>query len=35
VFSSRVLAEQDLMRTRNALEATGWLPKADNEKGGE
>jgi hypothetical protein len=24
VFASRVLAERDLMRTKDALEATGW-----------
>jgi hypothetical protein len=24
VFATRVLAEHDLMRTRDALEATGW-----------
>ena len=26
VFATRVLAEHDLMRTRDALEATGWHP---------
>jgi hypothetical protein len=35
VFPSRVLAEHDLMRTKDALEATGWNLRADNEKGGE
>jgi hypothetical protein len=34
VFATRVLAEHDLMRTKDALEATGWLPKTDIEKGG-
>jgi hypothetical protein len=28
VFASRVLAEHDLMRTKEALEATGWRPAA-------
>ncbi len=35
VFPSRVFAERDLMRTKDALEATGWNLKADIEKGGE
>jgi hypothetical protein len=35
VFASRVLAEHDLMRTKDALEVTGWNLKADNEKGSE
>jgi hypothetical protein len=35
VFPTRVLAEHDLMRTKDALEATGWQLKADNGKGGE
>jgi hypothetical protein len=26
VFGSRILAEHDLMRTKDALEATGWRP---------
>jgi hypothetical protein len=26
VFASRALAEHDLMRTKDALEATGWRP---------
>ncbi len=26
VFATRVLAEHDLMRTRDGLEATGWRP---------
>ena len=34
VFASRVLAEHDLMRTRDALEATGWNLKSDIGKGG-
>jgi hypothetical protein len=34
VFATRVLTEHDLMRTKGALEATGWLPKTDIEKGG-
>jgi hypothetical protein len=34
VFASRVLAEHDLMRIREALEATGWRLKTDTEKGG-
>jgi hypothetical protein len=35
VFASRILAERDLMRTKDALEATGWRLEADNEKGGD
>jgi hypothetical protein len=27
VFATRVLAEHDLMRTKDALEATGWRPQ--------
>jgi hypothetical protein len=34
VFPTRVLAEHDLMRTKDALEATGWHLKTDIEKGG-
>jgi hypothetical protein len=34
VFPSRAHAERDLMRTKDALEATGWHLKADIEKGG-
>src|SRR4029450_1670554 len=34
VFATRVLAEHDLIRTRDALEATGWRPSGVNaEKG--
>jgi hypothetical protein len=36
VFATRVLAEHDLMRTKDALEATGWRPSGVNvEKGGD
>jgi hypothetical protein len=35
VFASRTLAEHDLMRTKDALEATGWHLNADIEKGGQ
>jgi hypothetical protein len=35
VFPTRVLAEHDLMRPKDALEATGWNLKADIEKGDE
>jgi hypothetical protein len=36
VFATRVLAEHDLIRTRDALEATGWRPSGVNvEKGGD
>lgn len=36
VFASRVLAERDLMRTKSALEATGWHPSrlAEEREGG-
>jgi hypothetical protein len=35
VFATRVLAEHDLMRTKDALEATGWRPSglAEEPKG--
>ena len=35
VFASRTLAEHDLMRTKDALEATGWRPSgvAEERKG--
>jgi hypothetical protein len=33
VFATWVLAEHDLMRTRDALEATRWHLKTDIEKG--
>jgi len=32
VFATRVLAEHDLMRTREALEATGWRPSGFTEE---
>jgi hypothetical protein len=34
VFASRTLAEADLMRTRDALEATGWRPQGSLRNGG-
>jgi hypothetical protein len=33
VFASRTLAEHDLMRTKDALEATGWRPSGLTPKG--
>ncbi len=32
VFASRAFAERDLMRTRDALEATGWRPSGFTEE---
>jgi hypothetical protein len=32
VFATRVLAEHDLMRTKDALEATGWRPSGLTEE---
>jgi hypothetical protein len=32
VFATRVLAEHDLMRTKDALEATGWQLKGLHEE---
>jgi hypothetical protein len=35
VFASRILAEHDLMRTKDALEATGWQQRPfENPEGG-